>query len=144
MVQVQNFSENLERSFARLGHEVRKNLETPEFQGVPEEEVVRRSLRSLAEAAPVPSSESDAAVPPPPPDTPPVPRDDFLPSYLTTEGNSEDVTKTVEHLVQMVFDEDIEKAVTEAKRYPAFIEDAFHDALIDKVLPELKKRGLIK
>lgn len=145
MVQIQNFSENLEKSFARLGHEVQKNLEAQEFQSAPEREVVRQAIKSFAEATPVPLPESDETAPPfPPANTPPVPRDDLLPSYMVTEGNSEDVKKTVEHLVQMVFDEDIEKAVLEARRYPAFVEDAFHDALTDKVLPELKKRGIVK
>ena len=44
----------------------------------------------------------------------------------------------------MAAGEDITKAVNEARKYPPFVEDAFHDALIDKFLPELKKRGIIK
>lgn len=147
MVQIQNFSENLEKSFARLGHEVQKNFETPEFQGIPEREVVKETIKSFAETAPVlpPEPQEEVPLPPPPPQSAPsVPRDDLLPSYMAHGENSEDVKNSVERLVQMVFDEDIEKAVMEAKRYPAFVEDAFHDALTDKVLPELKKRGIIK
>ncbi len=145
MVQIQNFSENLEKSFARLGREVQKNFETPEFQGVPEREVVKQTIRSLAETVSVPPPEPEETTPPPPlSGAPSVPRDNLLPSYMATGDSSEDVKNSVERLVQMVFDEDVEKAVTEAKRYSAFIEDAFHDALTDKVLPELKKRGIIK
>ncbi len=145
MVQIQNFSENLEKSFERLGHQVQRNLETPEFRGVPEREVVKQSIKSFVETVPVSASEPEETVPPPPrSDTPPVPRDDLLPSYMATRESSEDVKNSVERLVQLVFDEDIERAVIEARRYPAFIEDAFHDALTDKILPELKKRGIIK
>ena len=50
----------------------------------------------------------------------------------------------MEHLLQIATDDDVVKAVKEAKKYPPFIEDAFHDALIDKFLPEMKKRGIIK
>ncbi len=145
MVQIQNFSENLEKSFARLSNEIKETLDTPEFKDVPEREVVKESLRSFAEAAPVvqPSPAPSVASPVAPVESH-VSQDRFLPSYFSEGDESPEVKRTVEGLIQMVFDEDIEKAVNEAKRYPAFVEDAFHDALVDKLMPELRKRGIVK
>jgi len=50
----------------------------------------------------------------------------------------------VARLVDIVFAKGLAAGVREAKRQPPFVEDAFHDALVDKLLPELKKRGIIK
>ncbi len=141
MVQIQNFSENLEKSFARLGNEIRKNAETPAFKSAPEREVVKQTIKSFAEQV---SQTQRAPASAPVPAAPHANQDKFLPSYFDEGDESPEVKRTVEGLIQMVFDEDIEKAVTEAKRYPAFIEDAFHDALVDKLMPELKKRGVVK
>ncbi len=143
MAQIKIFSEDLEKSFARFGSEVQKNLETQEFQNVPEREVVKQSLRSFAETVPEPQPvQSTPAAPAPV--APHANQDAFLPAYFSEGDESPEVKRTVEGLIQMVFDEDIEKAVNEARRYPAFVEDAFHDALVDKLMPELRKRGIVK
>ncbi len=139
MAKVQNFSENLEKSFTRLGHEINARREAPEAPARPEREVVKESVRAIAESAPVA----------PVPDAPsPAPADGpnaaVLPAYLSDTSAPEEVTRTVEQLVQLMFKTDIETAVSAAKRYPPFVEDAFHDALVDKLLPELKKRGYLK
>jgi len=44
----------------------------------------------------------------------------------------------------MAFHEGLEKAVREAKNHPPFIEDAFHDALVDRLLPILQKTDTFK
>ena len=46
--------------------------------------------------------------------------------------------------MDMVFEKGLEVALKEAGKQTPFIEDAFHDALVDKLLPELKKRGIVK
>jgi len=145
MTKVMNFSENLEKNLARLGHDVAKRAELPESRDLSERELVRESIRSMVQpeeqVASNPSAKSTPSAPTPA--QAPSSNGNFLPNYLSDNGN-ESVKKSVEHLLQLAVDGDITKAVKEAKRYPPFIEDAFHDALIDKFLPELKKRGAIK
>lgn len=143
MTKVKNFSENVEKGLARLGHEVTKQMELPDRAGLTEREIVKESLKSIAREE-VNSPIAEAAVPTASVSAPiSAPTEDFLPDYLAP-GDSEGIRKSLEHLLQIAAGEDIEKAVNEARKYPPFVEDAFHDALIDKFLPELKKRGIIK
>lgn len=142
MTKVQNFSENLEKNLARLGHEVKRQVELPESKDLSERELVKESLRSLAEPDTKPADVAESPVPSAPVSAP-APADSFLPSYLA-DNKDEGIKKSVERLLQIAAEDDIVKAVNEAKKYPPFVEDAFHDALIDKFLPELKKRGIIK
>ncbi|MEK7626673.1 MAG: hypothetical protein AAB399_00705 [Patescibacteria group bacterium] len=143
MTKVKNFSENLEKGLVRLGHDVARQKESPEKTDLPEREIIKESLRSIArteanppvEGIPAPSASVSAPTS--------APSEDFLPNYLAP-GDSEGIKKSLERLLQIAAKEDIVKAVNEAKKYPPFVEDAFHDALIDKFLPELKKRGIIK
>ncbi len=140
MVKVQNFSENLDSSLNRLGVEVSKRIESPEFKEAPIEHIVKESLKSLPIREETPVSAE--------------PRErqgkqnqtaQFLPSYLTTDDPKDDQVKTiVENLIALAFQSDVERAIAAAKRYPPFVEDAFHDALTDKLVPELRKRGIIK
>ena len=50
----------------------------------------------------------------------------------------------VEELVAQAFDKGLEDAIRAAKRCDPFIEDAFHDALTEQLIPELKRRGILK
>ncbi|MCL4400012.1 hypothetical protein M1506_01915 [Patescibacteria group bacterium] len=140
-MKVQNFSENLESSLTRLGAEVSKKMNSPEFKEAPVETVVKSSLKSL----PLPvvtakPGESDTSSKPENDDE----MEKFLPSYLAEDEKSDEVKSVVENLINFSLKEGIEEAIAEAKKYPPFVEDAFHDALTDKLLPELKKRGIIK
>lgn len=141
MTKVQNFSENLENSLVKLGHEVSKKLESVDNKDIEEKEILKRHFQIMAsreERAPSKTREIPSA-----PTASPIPasNEDFLPTYLS---NNSDAKKTVEDLLQIAVSDDIEKAVREARKYPPFVEDAFHDALVEKFLPELKKRGIIK
>ena len=143
MTKVKNFSENVEKGLARLGHEVARQMELPDRAGLTEREIVKESLKSITQEETNPPA-AEVAISSTPVSAPvSVPADDFLPNYLAP-GDSDRIRKSLEHLLQIAVSEDIEKAVSEARKYPPFIEDAFHDALIDKFLPELKKRGIIK
>ncbi|TSA45627.1 hypothetical protein D4R51_01580 [bacterium] len=139
-MKVQNFSENLEKHLVRLGHDVAKQRESPESRDLPEREIVKQSLKSLApeEDQPVIADEPPTSPAPAAP-----PKDDFLPDYFS-DSTDQGIKKSVEHLLEITKDGNIPKAVKEARKYPPFVEDAFHDALIDKFMPELKKRGIIK
>ena len=65
-----------------------------------------------------------------------------LPKYLETSPEPQ-VELEVEKLIDMVFHDGIERALKESKRHAPFVQDAFHDSLVDRLLPELKKRGVI-
>lgn len=138
MAKIQNFSESLEQSFNRLGQEVAGRAATPEAPARPEKEVVKESIRALAESIPL----ADPTPPAAPAASAAAPT--FLPAYLADNAAPDEVKRTVENLVALAFKADIETAVATARRYPPFVEDAFHDALVDKLLPELKKRGYLK
>lgn len=134
-MKVRNFDEKLERSFEKLGRQIEEERKLPEVQELPEREIVKRSLKSLAPAA-VPQADEGLSKPLPP-------RDSLLPDYLQSEGGDERVKREVEGLVDLVFKEGLEAALKEAGKQPPFVEDAFHDALVDKLLPELKKKGIV-
>ncbi len=137
MVQIRNFSESLERDLSRLHSEVEGQRAVHEAAGVQEREIVKRSVEAYAEkVAPTASTQSVPATAPA--SAAPSP----LPDYLMKEG-AEGAKKEVERLVALVFAEDISTAVKEARKQPPFIQDAFHDALTDKLMPELKRRGIV-
>jgi len=129
MVKTENFHESLEKSFERLGGHIERQKELPEAKELSEKELVKKSIKSLA-------AEIAPQVAPPPSSTP-------LPSYLEGGDAPEAARAAVERLVKLVFEKGLEKALVEAGRHGPFVEDAFHDALVDKLLPELKKRGML-
>lgn len=135
MVKVKNFNEGLEQSLAKLGQEVLKQRETLQRKELPEREIVKDSIKSLAkETVPQEEKESRAVEPE---------KNGFLPSYTRGSGLSAEVAAEISALVRGVFSEGLEKTLREAKKRSPFVEDAFHDALTDKLLPELKKRKII-
>jgi hypothetical protein len=133
------FHESLERDLARLAMEVRQSMGEKEKMAAPERDIVRRSLEKFA-AEIVPTTSSGAPSSPANQGSSAVP----LPSYLLSDKNDPRVRLEVERLVDLVFHESLEKAVKEAKRYPPFILDAFHDVLTDKLVPILIERGVLK
>ncbi|MEW6617207.1 MAG: hypothetical protein AB1333_02185 [Patescibacteria group bacterium] len=139
MPKTQNFSEHIEKNLVRLGGHVEQQLGSRGEKNLSEREIVKEAIQTLAED--VTKNEITTSSPSPHP----VPQINFpsLPSYLQEEGN-EDVKRIVEQLVEEALSHDLEKAVRDAKKYSPFIEDAFHDALIDRLVPELKKRGILK
>lgn len=135
MPEIRNFHEALEKDLQRLTAEIKERQTALEAKEVSGEEVLKKSLEIFKEPA-LPVS----AQPP----TDEHLTESFLPAYLTGQNVDEKIKLEVERLVDMIFHQGIEKAVKESKKYPPFIEDAFHDALVDKLLPVLKERGIIK
>ena len=131
-MRIKNFQESLEKDLARLTAEIKEQRERMAVDDLPERDLVKQSIRSFA-AAQTPAR---------PPVTEDTVSNPALPSYLQVSDPK--VKLEVEKLVDLVFRENLEKAVREAKKQSPFIEDAFHDALVDKLLPELKKRGVLK
>jgi len=139
MAKVQNFNEHLEKSLQRIGERVAAERKNPEAADVSDRELVKRSVAAIArEVPPEPVSASQPSAPVAPAD------DGHLPSYVAKTGADEASQRKIESLVHLAFQKGLDEAVRASKKQPYFIEDAFHDALVDKALPELKKRGIVK
>ncbi len=130
MVKVQHFSESLEGNFRELGIEISRQKENPERAKLPEREIVKHAIQSIAVTDPEEVKREVEK------------KSESLPSYLLRDENP-DLAKEVEDLVTLAFQDGIVEAVKKARKHPPFVEDALHDALVDKVIPELKKRGLL-
>ncbi len=129
MVQIRNFQESLENDLTRLSAEIKERSAALVKERLPERELVKQSLQTVIAQTPLPPSEKTTG-------------NQILPNYL--QASDPQVKLEVEKLVDLVFRENLAKAVREAKRHPPFVEDAFHEALVDRLLPELKKRGVLK
>lgn len=136
MVKTQNFHEGLERDLERLTANVRSAKEKPEAREWSERETVSRTLRSFRDTLPRREGEERISQNQPSEKK----GESFLPAYLDKEEGAERAKAKVERLIEVAFREGLEKAMKEARREQPFVEDAFHDALVDKLLPELKRR----
>lgn len=131
MATVRNFHEKLERDLEKVTAEIaRRHERAPEASP---REVVKQSLVAVM---PAPALHPGPAEGP----TPSKVDDARLPSYLSEE--SPEVKAEVGRLVTLAFQEGIGPAVAEAAKKSPFVLDALHDALVDKLLPELEKRGM--
>ena len=116
--------EVLEADIARLATEIQKHREKPEMKGLSEKEILTRSLQAFE------------ATPPSPPSSGP------LPEYA--RASSAGTKLEIEYLLDMAFHKGITQAAKEARKSNPFVFDAFHDALVGRLYPELKKRGILK
>jgi hypothetical protein len=66
------------------------------------------------------------------------------PSTTYLDNLSADSTQKVNSLIEIVGSKGIRAAIKEAEAKDPFILDAFHDALVDRLHGELKRRGIIK
>ena len=136
-MKVKNFSEYVERDLVRLGQETRSQKKRLEIESLGEKEIIKKSLQSIAGSLEPAQSQGASVVPPT------VNDDAHLPSYLQGAKSTKEIKDAVERLIELVFDKGLEAAVRVARRSNPFVEDAFHDALADRLLPELKKRDLL-
>ncbi|MFA6407733.1 MAG: hypothetical protein WCV80_03450 [Candidatus Paceibacterota bacterium] len=136
-MQIKNFSENLEKDLGRLNAEINAQRKLPEVVEMPEREIVKRSVEAYAEKAipttPIPITSVTSSQ-----------SQNVLPTYLQDGDVSEEIKREVTRLVEVVFVNGIHAAVKEAQNHSPFVQDAFHDALVDKLMPELQKRGIVK
>ena len=129
-----SLEKNLETDIQRLATEIRTQHERPEMQNAAEQEIVKEAIRAFPEAknqpaaAPAPAPASDASSP--------------LPSYA--QQAPAEIKLEIEYLLDVAFKKGIGTALTESQKSPAFVQDAFHDALAGRLYPELQKRGIVK
>lgn len=65
----------------------------------------------------------------------------LLPIYIQKDNSLKEYVKIIiEQLINLALKEGIEKAIKASLKYSYFIQDAFHDALVDRFLPYLKEK----
>ncbi len=128
-------NENLEKFITaadegKLVEAAKLHAETQEGKEMKGEDLMKKAIQSVAQAAPIPAgSDSDSMQNP-------------LTAY--TAEQPEEIKQKIEDLLQMAASDGLVKAAAEARRASPFVLDAFHDALAAKVYPYLKEKGLIK
>ena len=119
----------LEADIKRLAAEVQGHREKPEAHRLSDQEILRKSLQSLGGTQLVSTVQKQ-------------PSDSPLPDYA--KDAPAEAKLEIEYLLDLALHHGIEKANSEAKKSSPFIVDAFHDALVTKLYPELQKRGIVK
>lgn len=139
MTKVKNFHEKIEQDLVRIGAEVKARKMEGETRNFGEREAVKQSLKMITEAAqPTPPAFSGGQLP-----NPALDGDADLPEYMADANSEDGVKRAVHGLIDLAFKKGIGAAVSLARKTNPFVEDAFHDALVDKLLPELRSRGII-
>ena len=128
------FEKNLETDIRQLAAEIRRNRERPEMRNAAEQEIVKEAIRAFPEFKNQPQA---AAAP-----QPPAGAESPLPAYA--QNAPAEVKLEIEYLLDIALKKGISPALAESQKSPAFVQDAFHDALAGKLYPELKKRGIVK
>ncbi len=123
----------LEADIERLSKEIAEKRSLLEHKDLPDRELVKQTLHPIIKQAVV---QSQAAANQPSPA-----QSNVLPDYL--QDSSADVKLQVEELVDLTLHQGIEKAVKAAGKTNAFVLDAFHDALTDKLHGVLKQKGIL-
>lgn len=137
MTNVVNFGPEFEANLKRVHAEVIEQKKEMPAETESERELVRQSLKKISSTITVSSEDSTQS----PQFVPSAPSS--LPSYLSDASANPRAVDEVQRLVRIVYEDKIEKAIAEAKKYPPFVLDALHDALVDKLIPEMKKRGML-
>jgi hypothetical protein len=119
----------LEADMKRLAAEVQRHRERPELKGASDREILKQAIQSLP---PTTQPKDDAAAPSAGP----------LPNYA--KNAPAEAKLEIEYLLDLAFHHGIARANSKARKSSPFILDAFHDALVGKLYPELQKRGLLK
>ena len=117
----------VENDLSRLSKEVSRHYENEPKTSLSSRDVLKKSISSVYGITPSQPKPQQAGI---------------LPQYLDS-ASPEDKAR-VEGLVNLAFKDGLEKAVGEAKKQSPFVLDAFHEVLVDKIYPLLKKRGAIK
>ena len=123
--------EALEANIQYLAGSIRLKRRSPEMKDASGIELTKYSLQSRTAPQAAQKAKDDAAQA----------KNDPLIKY--TEGATAETKLEVEYLVDLAFHKGIKKAVAEARHSSPFVLDAFHDALVGKFYPELKKRGIV-
>lgn len=129
-----SFEHALESDMKTLAAEINHQRENPEAKNTPEQQLVKEAIRAFPELKnqPQAAASAKAAANPASP----------LPAYA--QNAPAEVKLEIEYLLDVAFKKGLGPALAESQKAPAFVQDAFHDALAGKLYPELQKRGIVK
>lgn len=132
--EIAELSKAIEEKRAILEREDRVFEEKELVRTVAHETIAGLKLYTMGPPAakPAPSEPPPAAPPPPPPSG----------HYL--DNLDEESHSRVQSLVNETFHKGIKKTLPKLQHEEAFVIDAYHDALVDKLYEELKTRGVVK
>jgi hypothetical protein len=129
------FEKVLESDMARIATEIKLQRENPEMKNLTEQEVLKNAIRSFPELNTTPAAVGTVPLPHTDDNSP-------LPAYA--QSAPPESRLEIEYLLDLALKKGIGPALTESAKSPAFVQDAFHDALAGKLYPELQKRGIVK
>jgi len=134
-METRNYSETLNDGYKRLHAQIEVERAKPENLEVQEREIVKKSVigvvQSIKTTVPLEEKKEEKQ-----------PEFHVIPQYA--EQESEALRKEIEALVESAANNGLEQAVQESLKHSSFVQDAFHDALVDRLIPELKRRGILK
>ena len=121
----------LEADIQKLSREISQKRNLPENKDFSDKELIKQSIQPIIspnmEARQ--SQQNQNAV------------NQILPDYLNNSPS--EIKLEVEKLIEQTLHQGIEKTIKDAAKSSAFVLDAFHDVLVDKLHEELQKRKLI-
>lgn len=129
-----SFEKNIEADLQRLAAEIKTQHERPEMHGAAEQRIIKEAIRSFPELKNQPQ--------PAPPPQALANQNSPLPDYA--QSAPAEVKLEIEYLLDVAFKKGISSALTESQKSPAFVQDAFHDALAGRLYPALQERGIVK
>jgi len=142
MVKVQDFSaEGFEKNIQHVEERVRAYKESPSFREAPEQEVVKKSFQLEASLPSLRASQS-SVMSGSAQDDESGKQESFLPDYFLG-GDLDGMREAIMRLAETALHGDLEKSLKDARKLSPYLEDAFHDALVDKIVPEMQRRGMI-
>ncbi|MEK7114515.1 MAG: hypothetical protein AAB832_00405, partial [Patescibacteria group bacterium] len=123
-----------EADIERLSKEIAEKRNLLEHKNLSERELIKKSLEPMIKQTQLsdqrPTTDDQQQI-----------GSQVLPDYL--KDSPVEIKLQVEKLIDAFFHQGVEKTIKEAQKNGDFVLDAFHDALIDKLHEELKKRKLI-
>lgn len=138
MDQPSSFEKSLEADMQQLATEIQTQRERPELQNSAEQELVKEAIRAFPELKHQPQAAAHGEAASTPADIAASP----LPVYA--QNAPAEVKLEIEYLLDIALKKGIGPALTESRKSPAFVQDAFHDALAGRLYPELQRRGVVK
>ncbi|MBI5306164.1 hypothetical protein HZB04_01050 [Candidatus Wolfebacteria bacterium] len=136
MVIHKNFDhKDFESDIKKLSVEIAEKRNLLEHKNLSDRELIKQTLTPTIKQAVVSGQQSDMSGKLSNVDN------KILPDYL--KDALPDIKLQVKNFIDLAFHQGIEAAVKAVSNSDAFIIDAFHDALTDKLYEELKKRNLL-
>ena len=134
----------IEQEIAQLSRAIEEKRAILERENkiVEEKELVRTAVQETVAGLQLHTVPLPAHKPPASPQPRPAQPKPTAKHYL--DNLDEESVNRVQLLVDATFHKGIKKTVEEVQHEEAFIIDAYHDALVDKLYEELKARGIVK